>query len=95
MIPQVGLFTTLNGVTTAGDKSANYPMSRLKMFSLGATFMFLYQWIPAYFFTVLQSVAVLCLLTKNRTARFLGSAGPNTGVGVLAFTFDWTIGGAE
>jgi hypothetical protein len=39
----------------------------------------------------LQAVAVLCLVTNNKTARFLGSVDYNNGVGIGALTFSWQI----
>ncbi|KAH6561861.1 hypothetical protein BASA62_009563 [Batrachochytrium salamandrivorans] len=41
-----------------------------------------------------KSVSILCMISNNKTIRFLGSASPNTGVGILSFSFDWSnIGG--
>jgi hypothetical protein len=101
LVSGLSLFTALNRVTIQSD-SKRYPISRLKIFwytinngRISGGIMFIYQWIPTYFMTVLQSVAIMCFLTKNRTARFLGSAGPNAGVGMFALTFDWTVSDAE
>ncbi len=53
--------------------------------------MFIWQWVPGFFYSTLGSISVLCLVTSNRTARFYGSAGPNAGPGILSFTLDWSL----
>jgi OPT family oligopeptide transporter len=89
VLPAVAFFTTLNGVNTMQDHSPLYPMSRYSFFKVAFIIVFLYSWIPAYLLPSLSAVSVICLLTRNKTARFLGSAHPDGGVGILSFSFDW------
>ena len=89
VLPNVALFTALNGVETEGDKSTKYPMSRYKMFWLVFFGMFVWHWIPGFFATSLGVISILCFLTTNKTVRFLGSTSPNMGVGLFSFSFDW------
>jgi hypothetical protein len=91
----VALFTALHGVNTDGDQCGRFKMPRLKFFWIVSGCFFIYHFIPSYFVTTLQSVAILCLITSNRTARFLGSGGSNSGVGIMAMTFDFTVGHGE
>jgi hypothetical protein len=91
VLPNVALFTALNGVSTLGDKTSKYSMSRYKFFWMIFFAMFVWQWIPGFFATTLGAVSILCLLTENKTVRFLASAGPNAGVGLFSFSFDWSL----
>ncbi|KAJ3191698.1 hypothetical protein HK101_007492 [Irineochytrium annulatum] len=52
------------------------------------------QWIavPLYIMPILSAVSVLCYISpQGSTSRFLGSAQPNGGVGLLSLSFDWNI----
>ncbi|KAH9245023.1 hypothetical protein BASA81_017524 [Batrachochytrium salamandrivorans] len=51
---------------------------------------------PYIFATALQAVSILCLVkSSSQATRFLGSSSPNTGVGILSLSFDWSnIGSA-
>jgi hypothetical protein len=85
----------LHNVGTDGTDSKKYPMSRLKFFWIVSIIFFIYHWIPTFFVTTISSIAILCLVTTNKTARFLGSAGSNAGIGLGAFTLDFTVGHGE
>lgn len=93
VLPYVALFTALNGVKTIGDQSSKYPTSRYKFFWLAFAAMFVYTWLPGFFAPVLTAVSLLCLFTTNKTARFLGSASPSGGTGILSISFDWSLVG--
>jgi hypothetical protein len=67
-------------------------MGRLTFFWIVGIIFFFYHWIPTFLVTSIGSIALLCLVTTNRTARFLGSAGSNAGVGLGALTLDFTVG---
>jgi OPT family oligopeptide transporter len=49
--------------------------------------------VPLHFCSTIASISILCLVSKNRTLRFLGSAGD--GAGLFAFSLDYTIIGGE
>ncbi|KAJ3240353.1 hypothetical protein HDU81_004021 [Chytriomyces hyalinus] len=79
------------------DNSAaqRYPMSRYKFFWLAALAMFFYQLLPGYVMPILAAMSVLCWFTNNnkdnKTILVLGSSAPNAGLGLLSFSFDWSI----
>jgi OPT oligopeptide transporter protein len=66
-------------------------MSRYKFFWLAFAAMFVWSWVPGYFAKALSAVSILCLITTNKTAKFLGSAHPSGGVGLFSFSFDWSM----
>ncbi|KAI8903160.1 OPT oligopeptide transporter protein-domain-containing protein [Gorgonomyces haynaldii] len=89
-LPAVSLFTTLNRVETLGDKTEKYTQSRWSYFFMVFFMIFVFQFFPSLLATSLSTVSLLCLFTTNRTARFLGSGSYGGGVGILAWSFDWT-----
>jgi hypothetical protein len=66
-------------------------MSRYSFLWVCIGSMFVYSLLPGYFMTTLQAVAILCFVTNNNVARFLGSATSFRGVGIGALTFDWNL----
>ncbi|KAI8893981.1 OPT oligopeptide transporter protein-domain-containing protein [Globomyces pollinis-pini] len=73
------------------DAPSRYHLSRFSFFWISFTFMFIYQWLPSYFAPALSMVSLLCLITNNKTLRWLGSSANNEGVGMFALSFDWTV----
>lgn len=92
ILPTISLFKTLHEAEQSDEKE-KYKISRFKFFTILFFAVFIYQLIPTYFAKGLTAVSIICLLTKNKTARFLSSSHPHGGVGLLSFSFDWqTIG---
>lgn len=89
-LPYVALFTALNGINTIGDQTSKYSMSRYGYFWLVFFVMFVWQWLPGFFMSTLGGISLLCLISSSKTARFLGSSSPQTGVGILSFSLDWS-----
>ncbi|KAI8898391.1 OPT oligopeptide transporter protein-domain-containing protein [Globomyces pollinis-pini] len=73
------------------DAPSKYKMSRLTFFWLAFTFMFFYHWIPAYFAPAVGMISILCLISRNKTLRWLGSAANNEGVGMFTLSLDWSV----
>ncbi|EGF81571.1 hypothetical protein BATDEDRAFT_34848 [Batrachochytrium dendrobatidis JAM81] len=70
-------------------------LSRYGFFWLAFCVMFIYQWIPTFFAPALGALSILCMIPgASKTTRFLGSASPSAGVGILSLSFDWTIIGS-
>ncbi|KAJ1652300.1 hypothetical protein IWQ61_007332 [Dispira simplex] len=64
--------------------------SRIKFFWVFFTVSFVYYFFPGYLFTTLASIPLLCLVAPhNVVANQLGDG--LRGLGLLSFTFDWTI----
>ncbi|KAJ3308929.1 hypothetical protein HDV04_000615 [Boothiomyces sp. JEL0838] len=91
VLGQVGFFNSFHNVSENPNGKYYHSMSRYTAFWLAFGFMFVYEWIPSFFASALMSVSLLCLITKNRTVRFLGSAYYDQGPGILSFSFDWTF----
>lgn len=88
ILSTVALFLSFHGQVKAGMPS------RLGYFAMATSVVFIYSWFPSYFLVALQSVSVICFLTRNRTLSFLASASNGYGVGLGAITFDLSyIGG--
>lgn len=87
VLPNIALFTAMNkyfllltfrnSVETKIDKSSIYTMSRVKFFWIVCLFMFVWSWVPLFFATSFSAISILCLLTSNKTAKFLGSSSPD------------------
>ncbi|KAI8903159.1 OPT oligopeptide transporter protein-domain-containing protein [Gorgonomyces haynaldii] len=90
VLPNVSLFTALHKIETLGDKTEKYSQTRYSYFFMVFFMIFIFQFFPGLFATSLTGISLLCLLTTNRTARFLGSSSVGGGVGILAWSFDWT-----
>ena len=86
VLPNVALFTTLNNVETLADKRSP-GLSRSVFFWATFAAIFIWTWLPNYFVSVFGTISVLCFITTNRTARFLGSA--TSGIGLGAISLDW------
>lgn len=69
------------------DKNWSGP-TRLRWFFYCFAAMFVYYWIPGYFFTVLTMFSWACWIApENRTlAQITGAA---NGLGLLSLSFDW------
>ncbi|KAJ3268241.1 hypothetical protein HDV01_003237 [Terramyces sp. JEL0728] len=91
VLGQVGFFTAFHGGKEDPNSKYFHSMSRYTAFWLSFGFMFVYEWIPSFYANALMSVSLLCLITNNRTVRFLGSAWYDQGPGILSFSFDWTL----
>ena len=93
-------------VSIHGDRTKNrhytrsYKMSRFVFFWIAFALMFVYSWLPEFFFKGLQYVSILCLIGSNsssssgrRKAGELGIknmfASSSAGVGLFSLTFDW------
>ncbi|KAJ3322815.1 hypothetical protein HDV06_002676 [Boothiomyces sp. JEL0866] len=93
VLGSIGFFNSFHNQKGLDNPDSKYyhSMSRFSAFWLSFAFMFVYEWIPGYFAKSLASVSILCFITTNRAARFLGSAWFEQGPGILSFTFDWTF----
>ncbi|KNC97645.1 OPT family small oligopeptide transporter [Spizellomyces punctatus DAOM BR117] len=92
----IALFVSFHGSEKEKrlSKSSRWRMSRFTFFLVAFAGAFAYTWLPEYLMVVLQTVSVLCLITTNKKARFLGSSDNGGGIGIGALSFDWTyIGG--
>ncbi|KAI8810324.1 OPT oligopeptide transporter protein-domain-containing protein [Cladochytrium replicatum] len=70
-------------------KLNTWKMSRFSFFWIALAGIFIYELIPNVFATSLQAVALLCLFSSSKIARFLGSVSPPvSGAGLLGLTFD-------
>ncbi|KAJ8331135.1 OPT super [Batrachochytrium dendrobatidis] len=95
VLSTVALFVSFHETEESEESKKVGGLSRFSFFWLAFCVMFMWQWFPTFFATALQSISVLCMITNNKTARFLGSASPKTGVGILSFSLDWSnIGSA-
>jgi hypothetical protein len=93
ILSQVALYV---GFHEKEDDKSKFRLSRFQFFWIFVGVFFVYTWIPQFFITVLQSVALLCFVTQNSWARFFGSSTPLRGMGIGAISFDWYyIGGAQ
>ncbi|OAJ44246.1 OPT family small oligopeptide transporter [Batrachochytrium dendrobatidis JEL423] len=91
VLSTVALFVSFHETEESEESKKVGGLSRFSFFWLAFCVMFIYQWIPTFFATALQALSVICMFTHaSKTARFLGSASPNTGVGILSFSLDWS-----
>lgn len=82
-----------DGVEEPEEKT--WKISRFNFFMIVFAGIFTYTWIPEFFMVALQTVSLLCFVSKNKTLRFLASSDNGGGIGLGAVTFDWNyIGGA-
>ena len=72
-------------------ETKEYGMSRSTFFWFIFVCIFLYELIPNYFASVIQSVSLLCLFSSSGYATMLGSSNPNGGFGIMAISFDWSL----
>ncbi|ORZ29832.1 OPT oligopeptide transporter protein-domain-containing protein [Catenaria anguillulae PL171] len=96
VLPQVALYTAFHHVDTAAVKDdGKRHWSQLTMFGVGTAAMAAYQFFgPAYLMQMLQNLPLLCWLAPRsaKVAQQLGS--PIYGVGMLAWTGDWSYIGS-
>ncbi|KAH6561633.1 hypothetical protein BASA50_006030 [Batrachochytrium salamandrivorans] len=91
VLSTVALFVSFHETEESEESKKVGGLSRYGFFWLSFGVMFLYQWIPTFFATALQAVSILCLVkSSSQATRFLGSSSPNTGVGILSLSFDWS-----
>jgi hypothetical protein len=92
ILSSVALFHSFYDPPSKYDSMAG--LSRFRFFWIATLVLFVYTWIPQYFFVTLQSFSLLCFMTSNRTVRFLASSSNGYGVGLGALTLDfYYIGG--
>ncbi|KAI8809022.1 OPT oligopeptide transporter protein-domain-containing protein [Cladochytrium replicatum] len=86
ILSQTALFVSLHKPDL---KLNTWKISRFSFFWIALGAIFVYELIPNIFATSLQAVALLCLFSSNKIARFLGSVTPPiSGPGFLGLTFD-------
>ena len=73
------------------DEPKDIGMSRSTFFWLIFSGIFLYELIPTYFATGIQTLSIVCLFSTSEWASILGSSMSNGGLGVLSLAFDWTL----
>ena len=93
-LSQIAMFVGFHEKVDENQPFSKYRMSRYKFFWLAAVGFFVYTWIPEFFIPVLQGVALLCIISKNRILNFLGSFSQSKGPGIGAITFDLAIVGS-
>ncbi|KAI8609994.1 OPT oligopeptide transporter protein-domain-containing protein [Chytriomyces sp. MP71] len=86
----------LNSLHSNEDSSnGRYPMSRFKFFWLVTSAIFFYTWLPQFVMPMLGAVSVICFFTRNKannvTSLVFGSTQTFGGMGLLSFSFDWTM----
>ncbi|KAK3842640.1 MAG: OPT family small oligopeptide transporter [Linnemannia gamsii] len=80
---QVALFNTLH----KDEDLAPGQWSRYKYFCVASVCMFIYQWLPGFFFPVLGSIAWVCWI--NPKNPILAQIGGSKALGIGAITLDW------
>ncbi|KAJ3270451.1 hypothetical protein HDV01_007811 [Terramyces sp. JEL0728] len=85
----VSFFNAFHDTGKLETEKYRHSLSRYGTFWLAFLLMLVYAFLPSYFAQSLGAVSVLCLITNNRDARWLGNA--MSGPGILSLTFDWTI----
>nr|GAT51061.1 OPT oligopeptide transporter [Mycena chlorophos] len=84
-LQQVSVF----GAMRASFESESRTVQRqMRVFWVIILVFFLWEFLPEYIFPFTSSLAILCWVTDNRTANFLGSG--LGGAGLLNFTLDWS-----
>ncbi|KAI8914276.1 OPT oligopeptide transporter protein-domain-containing protein [Gorgonomyces haynaldii] len=92
VLPNIALFNSFHNVNTFTDENAyKGGMSKYSVFWLSAGAMGLWHFLPNFFVTSLTSVALLCLISKDKNINFLASTRVNEGVGILGISFDWSV----
>ncbi|KAI8611929.1 OPT oligopeptide transporter protein-domain-containing protein [Chytriomyces sp. MP71] len=86
----------LNSLHSTEDSSnGRYLMSRFKFFWLVCSASFWYTWLPQYVMPMLGAVSVICFFARNNPSNripiVLGSTQLFGGMGLLSFSFDWTM----
>lgn len=88
-LPKAALLNSLHGVKTT-DHNTHKGMSRFKFFWIVFGALFCYQFFPTYIFTLLSIGNWFCLIAPDNVVlnQMLGT---QSGLGLLPFTFDWTV----
>ncbi|KAJ3333657.1 hypothetical protein HDU76_005401 [Blyttiomyces sp. JEL0837] len=72
------------------EESSSWQPPRMAIFWMFLIGSFVYQWFPSYIAPSLSAVSILCYIApNNNNIKLWGSA--QQGVGLLSFTFDWSI----
>lgn len=87
-LPKAALLNSLHGIQTS--QGAFPGVSRFKFFWLAFLVLFFYQFFPTYIFAMLSIGNWFCLISPTNVPlnQMLGS---QSGLGLLPFTFDWTV----
>eukprot|EP00842_Homolaphlyctis_polyrhiza_P001735 jgi/Hompol1/2562/HPOL_006050-RA len=93
VLPTVALFVSFHEQHESEEEKKVGGPTRYSFFWTVFVVIFIFQWLPSYYSASLQAISILCF-SSNRVARWLGAASPDTGVGVLSLSFDWTNFGA-
>eukprot|EP00842_Homolaphlyctis_polyrhiza_P002881 jgi/Hompol1/3594/HPOL_006670-RA len=88
-LPTVAMFVSFHEEEESEEEKKVGGLSRFGFFWTAFFFIFVFQWMPSYFAASLQAISLLCF-SGSRTARWLGAASPDTGIGILSLSFDWT-----
>jgi OPT oligopeptide transporter protein len=92
ILSSVALFVSFH---SEAEVSARLPLSRFQFFWSALVVLFLYTWIPQYFFVALQSFSIICFLSRSRVLNFLASASSGYGIGLGALSLDFYYIGGE
>ena len=71
-------------------KSKSNGLSRYSFFWIATLVVFVWEFFPLYFMTVLQFVSILCFVSSSSTMTLLASGDKFEGVGMFSFTLDWS-----
>lgn len=85
-LPRAALLNSMHGIKTQKESG----ISRIKFFWIMFVILFCYQFFPTYIFTLLSIGNWFCLIAPNNVIlnQMLGT---QAGLGLLPFTFDWTV----
>ncbi|WFD43602.1 hypothetical protein MPSI1_002265 [Malassezia psittaci] len=88
-LPKAVLLNALHGVSTS-QGTVYSGISRFKVFWILFAVLFFYQFFPTYIFTMLSIGNWFCVAAPNNVIlnQMLGT---QSGLGLLPFTFDWTV----
>ncbi|KAJ3005346.1 hypothetical protein HKX48_000732, partial [Thoreauomyces humboldtii] len=64
-----------------------YTLGRYSFFWIVAISIFIYEWLPMYFFSTLQAISLLCWFSKSTAVKQIGNS--YNGLGMLTFTLDY------
>ncbi|KAJ6600951.1 OPT oligopeptide transporter [Mycena vulgaris] len=84
-LQQVSVF---NAMRASFELDSNTVKKQMRVFWYGILIFFLWEFLPEYIFPFTSSLALLCWVTDNPTANFLGSG--LGGAGLLNITLDWS-----
>ncbi|KAJ3306313.1 hypothetical protein HDU76_004835 [Blyttiomyces sp. JEL0837] len=94
----LSVIAMLNSLHQTDDDQSQYKMTRFKFFWIVVGSMAVYEIFPTFIAPILGAVSLLCYgaysMSDSRARKIrlgLGSAQPNGGIGLLSFSFDWSI----